>query len=192
MNTLIKRLAGAAALLLITSQAPALEFNQVQPDDHIVTFGFTIMGVPLEGNFKKLNTELSFDPANLTKAHARFDIDVASIDTGSNDGNKEVVERLWFNVKAFPSCSFVSTGLKSLGGNRYQASGKLTIKGKTRDVETPVTFQANGTHGTFDGAFSINRLDYAIGEGEWTDVGTVANEVQIKFHVVVNAAPGKK
>ena len=192
MNSFTKYVASALTLLLVYQPVSALEFNQVQPDDHTVTFGFTIMGVPLEGNFKKLNTELSFDPANLTKAHARFDIDAASIDTGSNDGNKEVVEKLWFNVKAFPSCSFVSTGLKSLGGNRYQASGKLTIKGTTRDIVTPVTFQANGTHGTFDGAFSINRLDYAIGEGEWTDVSTVANEVQIKFHVVVNASPTRK
>ncbi|MFY9260487.1 MAG: hypothetical protein WAO71_08275 [Gallionella sp.] len=32
---------------------------------------------------------------------------------------------------------------------------------------------------------------YAIGEGEWTDVGTVANEIQIKFHLVVNAVPSK-
>jgi polyisoprenoid-binding protein YceI len=123
---------------------------------------------------------------------ARIDIDVGSIDTGSAEANEEVVGKLWFNAKAFPTASFVSTGIKVLGGNRYQASGKLTLKGKTQDVSIPVTFQADGSHGMFDGAFTIKRLDYLIGEGEWTDVSAVADEIQIKFHIVVNAAPSKK
>jgi polyisoprenoid-binding protein YceI len=192
MNASTKYIAGAFLLLQLCNPARALEFNQVKLDDHAVTFGFTIMGVPLEGNFGKLSAQVSFDPAHLDKARARFDIDTASIDVGSNDGNKEVVEKAWFNTSEFPSCSFVSTGLKALGGNHYQATGKLTIKGTTRDVKIPVTFRADGDHGTFDGAFTISRLDYAIGEGEWTDVSTVAAEVQVKFHVVVNAAPGRK
>jgi polyisoprenoid-binding protein YceI len=82
--------------------------------------------------------------------------------------------------------------LKSLGGNRYEASGKLSIKGRSRDVVVPVTFTNVGARGQFDGVLNIKRLDYAIGEGAWSDVGTVANEIQIKFHFVVTAAPNKK
>jgi polyisoprenoid-binding protein YceI len=44
----------------------------------------------------------------------------------------------------------------------------------------------------FEGTFNIKRLDYSIGEGEWTDVSAVADEIQIKFHIVVNASPSKK
>ena len=192
MNTMIRRLAGAAALLLIMAPAPALEFRQVQTNDSAVTFGFRQMGVPLDGKFNKFSAQLSFDPAQLAKAQARIDIDLASIDTGSAEGNEEVVGRKWFNVKDYPTASFVSTGIKSLGGNRYQAFGKLSIKGRTQDVAAPVTFQSYGKRGIFEGAFEIKRLDYAIGEGEWTDVSSVANEIQVKFHVVVNASASKK
>ncbi len=192
MNTMIRRLAGAAALLLIMAPAPALEFRQVQTNDSAVTFGFRQMGVPLDGKFNKFSAQLSFDPAQLAKAQARIDIDLASIDTGSAEGNEEVVGRKWFNVKDYPTASFVSTGIKSLGGNRYQAFGKLSIKGRTQDVAAPVTFQSDGKRGIFEGAFEIKRLDYAIGEGEWTDVSSVANEIQVKFHVVVNASASKK
>ncbi len=179
-------------LMLVASHVSALEFKQVLPNESTVAFGYKQMGVPMEGKFNKFSAQISFDPATLAKAQARIDIDVASIDTGSSDANEEVAGKLWFNTKAFPAASFVSTGIKALGGNRYQASGKLSIKGKTLDVTTPVTFQATGTRGIFEGTFAIKRLDYAIGEGEWTDVSTVADEIQIKFHIVVNAPPSKK
>jgi polyisoprenoid-binding protein YceI len=180
------------SLLLIASQVSALEFKQVQTNESTVTFFYKQIGVPLDGKFNKFSAQITFDPAKIASAQARLDIDVASIDTGSEEGNDAVVGKLWFNAKAFPAASFVSSGLKALGGNRYEASGKLSIKGKTQDVVAPVTFQATGNRGVFEGGFTIKRLDYAIGEGEWTDLGTVANEIQIKFHIVVNATPSKK
>jgi len=179
-------------LALACSPLSALEFKQVLPNESAVTFAYKQMGVPLEGKFNKFAAQMSFDPAKVGSAQARIDIDVASIDTGSVEANDEVIGKLWFNAKSFPAASFVSTGLKALGGNRYEARGKLSIKGRTLAVVAPVTFQAAGDRGAFDGSFIIKRLDFAIGEGEWTDVGTVANEIQIKFHLVVNAVPSKK
>jgi polyisoprenoid-binding protein YceI len=68
-----------------------------------------------------------------------------------------------------------------VGANRYEAAGRLTIKGRTREVIVPLTVRpANGAH-VFEGAFTIKRLDYGIGEGIWSDTDTVADEVQIRF-----------
>ena len=178
--------------MLAYGMASAVEYNQMLTSESTVTFGFKQMGVALDGKFGKFAAQLSFDPTKIDKAQAKIDIDVASIDTGSDEGNEEVVGKQWFNAKAFPTASFTSTGLKALGGNRYEASGKLSIKGRTLDVKAPVTFQSDGNKGWFDGAFTIKRLDYAIGEGVWSDVDTVANEIQIRFHLVVTAAPNKK
>ena len=36
-----------------------------------------------------------------------------------------------------------------------------------------------------DGMFPLKRLDYGIGSGVWSDTGTVADEVQIRFHFAV-------
>jgi len=211
MNTTIKRDASATialpwsrslmvmmhgtmlfGLMLIAGHVSALEFKQVQVNESSITFYYKQMNVPLDGKFSKFDAQVSFDPAKATQGQARIDINVGSIDTGSAEANEEVVGKLWFNAKAFPTASFVSTGIKTLGGNRYQAFGKLSIKGKTLDVSTPVTFQTDGAHGIFEGTFPIKRLDYLIGEGEWTDVSAVADEIQIKFHIVVNATPSKK
>lgn len=172
--------------------AQAAEFNLVQADKSSLVFAYKQMGVPMEGNFGRFSARINFDPARVNAAQARIEVDLASIDTGSNEANDEVAGKQWFNTKAFPSAQFVSTGVKALGGNRYEVLGKLALKGKALDVAAPFTFRQEGAAGIFDGAFILKRLDYAIGEGAWTDVSAVANEIQIKFHVVAHAAPVKK
>lgn len=165
----------------------AVEFNRVQANKSTLTFGFKQMGVPMDGKFRKFAASISFDPARLDAAHAQLDINLASIDTGNQESDVEVMGKQWFNAGAFPAAQFVSTGVKALGGNRYEVRGKLTLKGRTQDVAAPFTFRQDGASGIFDGTFTLKRLDYAIGEGAWADVSAVANEVQIKFHVVADA-----
>jgi polyisoprenoid-binding protein YceI len=179
-------LAGAAC------SAQAAEFSQVQADKSTLTFGYKQMGVPAEGAFRKFAAIIAFDPAKPTAASAQFEIDLASIDVGAKEGNDEVVGKQWFNVKSFPTAKFVSTSVKALGGNRYEVAGKLTIKGKTQEVSAPFTVKQEGAVAVFNGGFTLKRLDFAIGEGPWADVGTVANEVQITFHVLAGVAPAKK
>jgi len=183
-----------AGLLLASApiHSQAAEFNLVQTDKSTLAFAYKQMGVPMEGNFGRFSVRINFDPARVNAAQAQIEVDLASIDTGSNEANDEVAGKQWFNTKAFPSAQFVSTGVKALGGNRYEVLGKLTLKGKALDVAAPFTFRQEGASGIFDGAFILKRLDYAIGEGAWTDVSAVANEIQIKFHVVAHAAPVKK
>lgn len=180
-----------AALALAAAFSPALavEFGQVQADKSNLAFVSKQMGVPVDGRFRKFNVALAFDPAKPAQASAKMDVDLASIDAGSKDANDEVVGKNWFNTKAFPTASFVSTAVKPLGGDRYEVAGKLTIKGKTQDVVAPATFRQEAGNGVFDGAFTLKRLDFALGEGLWSDVSAVANEVQIRFHIV--AAPRK-
>jgi polyisoprenoid-binding protein YceI len=71
-----------------------------------------------------------------------------------------------------------------VGGNRYSVAGKLTIKGRTRDVVVPATFTAQGATGVFAGSFTLRRGDFAIGEGAWSAFDVVANDVQVRFNIV--------
>lgn len=179
----------ATLTTLLLPAAHAAEFGQVLADKSAVTFVSKQMGVPVDGRFKKFAATLAFDPAKPAQGRAKIDIDLNSIDTGSQEANDEVVGKQWFNVKAFPSANFATTAIQPLGGDRYQVAGKLTIKGKSQDVAIPATFRQEGGNGVFDGSFTLKRLDFALGEGAWSDVGTVANEVQVRFHIV--AAPSK-
>ena len=80
------------------------------------------MNVPVEGKFRKFSAQVDFDPAKLASSKAQIEVDLGSIDTGSSEADTEVKGKAWFNLPVFPTAKFVSTGLKSLGGGRYEAA----------------------------------------------------------------------
>lgn len=175
-----------ACAALCSSGAGAVEFTQVQADKTSVAFMYQQMGVKMDGRFRKFSAQLAFDPARPTAASVSFDIDLASVDTGSAEGDQEVATRPWFDTRSFPTARFASNGVKALGGGRYEVSGKLAIKGRSQDMVIPATFAAQGNTAVFDGAFSIRRGDFAIGEGAWAKFDIVSNDVQVRFRVTAS------
>lgn len=177
-----------ALLLALPFTVSAVEYKQVQTDKSSINFAYKQMGVAMDGKFKKFTAQLVFDPAKPSTAQASFDVELASVDTGTSEADDELAGKSWFNTKAFPVARFASNSVKALGGNRYEVAGKLSIKGKTQDVIVPATFTAQGNSGSFDGSFIIRRGDFAIGEGAWAAFDIVANDIQIKFHILANSS----
>jgi polyisoprenoid-binding protein YceI len=178
----------AVALLGLAPAVQAIEFAQLQPGRSSLVFVSKQMNVPVEGRFRSFRARLSFDPEKPAAARVEFEIDLASIDAGSKEADDEVAGRDWFDTKAFPVAKFLSTSVKPLGGNRYEVSGRMTIKGRTRDLVVPVSVSRQGDSASFEGSLVVNRADYDIGGGVWADFGTVANEVQVRFRLVATAA----
>jgi polyisoprenoid-binding protein YceI len=182
-----KLLTLVVAMLALTAQA--VEYKAIQADKSKVTFQYKQMGVAMDGQFKKFNAQLTFDPAKPAAAQAQIEIDLASVDAGSSDADDEVVGKSWFNVKAFPKATFVSKQIKPTGANQFEVSGVLTIKGKSQDIKFPLKHVAQGNAGVFTGGFVMRRGDFAIGEGIWAKFDVVANDIQVNFQLTAN--PGK-
>lgn len=176
---------------LFSTSPQAVEFTEFMPARSSIIFAYKQMNVPLEGKFNRFSAHVAFDPKKAHAAQTQIEVELASIDTGFSDADSEIAGKLWLNTQAFPAARFVSNKVRVLGGNRYEALGKLSIKGKTLDVVAPFTFHQEGTAAVFDGSFNMKRLDYAIGEGIWSDLATVANEVQVKFRIVAAASARK-
>ena len=178
-------------MLLASLAAPsahAVEYRSVLPKQSAISFEFRQMGVPVAGGFKRFATQMVFDPAKPEAASARIEIDLASIDAGSVEADEDSAGKLWFNRSMYPKAVFTSSQIRALGNNRYEMRGTLTLKGKSRPMVVPVTYRPGQNAATFDGAFVLKRLEFGIGEGMWSDVATVANEVPAKFRI---AASGK-
>lgn len=171
--------------LLASGFACGAELSAVQLDKSSIAFVSRQMNVPVEGAFKKFTAQISIDPARPEAGRARIEIDLASIDAGSAEANDEIKGKSWFSTREFPQASFVSSSVRALGGNRFEAAGKMTLKGKTLETLAPFTLKQEKGVLILDGAFPLKRLDYGIGSGVWSDTSVVADEVLVKFHFVL-------
>lgn len=171
----------AAGLLLASTPAPASDIDYAQSR---IGFTFRQMNVPVEGSFRKFRVQLRFDEQRPESASAQIEVVLSSIDTGAPDGDTEAQRKPWFDAGAHPTARFVSNSVKRLAPGRFELSGKLSIKGRTRDLKFPVEMARVGAARHFTGGFVLKRLEYTIGEGPWADVETVADEVQVRFRIV--------
>lgn len=164
--------------------ATAAAAPKLVPAQSDIAFTFRQMGVPVDGHFKKFDAQLAFDPKNAAAGKVTLSIELGSATLGDAATDAELVKPEWFNVKKIPTATFQSTSIKALGGGKFEAAGKLTIKGQAKDVVVPVALAQAGGTTTATGAFAIKRLDFNIGEGEWKDTSMVANDVQVKFKLM--------
>ena len=176
--------------LLITLAAAVLAAptvaQQVLPAQSEISFVSRQMGVPVEGKFKQWTAQISFDPKQAAKGKVGFAIQTGSASFGAAETDAEVPKAAWFNSAKFPTASFASSAIKPLGGGKFEVAGTLTIKGSSQPVVVPVSITQAGASSTASGSFTIKRLDFKIGEGEWADTAMVANDVHVKFKLALS------
>ncbi len=183
--TLAAALLGALIQPAIAQTRPAV----LQPVGSEIGFTTRQMGVPVEGKFGKFSAQITLDPKKPETGSVAFSIDTGSARFGSAELDAEVPKPIWLSAAKFPQASFQSTAIKAAGPGRFDVAGKLTIKGVVHDVRVPVQVTQAGTGAalvsTASGSFAIQRLAFQVGEGEWTDTSLLANEVQIRFKLVL-------
>ncbi len=170
---------------------PAVTLVPAQSD---VAFSAKQLGVALNGHFKRFTVQTNFSPKSPQTSQIAFSIDLGSVAINAEtDG--ELAKPDWFNTGKFPQATFQSTGVKALGGGKFEATGKLAIKGIARELVVPFQLaQAGGNPpgaSTATGAFTLKRLDFKVGDGDWADTSVVANEVQVKFKLVLQGVPAQ-
>lgn len=145
------------SFLIITTSA----FTFIQSQNWKVAEDYSIKfsGNNASGIFKGLKGTISFDETNLAASKFDVSIDVSTINTGNGMKNTHAKSDKWFDVEKYPTISFSSSTITKASAG-YEAKGKLTIHGITKDFIMPFSFSKNGNGGVFASSFEINRLDY--------------------------------
>jgi polyisoprenoid-binding protein YceI len=176
-----------AAMIALALPAAAQAPKKIDRAKSSIRFVTKQMNVPVEGQFKVFDGTVAFDPAKPEATKAEFAVDLGSIDLGNSEGETEARGKAWLNVPAFPKATFVADSVKSNGGGKYVANGKLSIKGASQPVTAPFTLTESGGARVVEGQFTLKRLAYKIGEGPWADTETVADDVLVKFRFTIPA-----
>jgi polyisoprenoid-binding protein YceI len=169
--------------LLLSASLPAFAQQKLIPAESEIAFISKQLGVPVSGKFKKFDAQLAFDPKKPTAATVSFSVDLLSADIGNSETETELKKPGWFNSLKIPNATFVSTSTKALGGNKFEFTGKLTIKGISQTVVVPVAITQAAGKSRAVGTFITKRLDFKIGDGDWNDVSLVANEVVVNINL---------
>jgi polyisoprenoid-binding protein YceI len=177
------------ALLFIATVLLAFEAHAQSVDLQHSSIRVTArqMNVPFEGQFRSFSVNVAWDEAKPEASKATVEVDLSSFDLGDPSFNDEARGKSFLDSARNPRATFTTTSIRSVAAGRYEATGKLAIKGVTREMTAPFTVRDDGGRRVFETSFPLKRLDYRIGEGEWSDTKTLANETTIHVRLVTNA-----
>jgi polyisoprenoid-binding protein YceI len=187
-------MAAMKALLALSLAAalggPAVAQTLV-PEGSEIRFVSRQMGVPVEGRFTRFTAQIRLDLQQPAASSVALAIDTRSIAFGAPDTEAEAAKPAWFASAQFPQAQFRSTAVKPAGSGRFDVEGTLTVKGIARTLQVPVTLAPGPApgQGTASGSFTLRRMDFRLGEGEWADTGVVANEVAVRFRLQLAGLP---
>lgn len=141
------------------------------------TYSIKFSSKDVNGIFKDFSGNITFDPADLSKAKFDLTLDVASINTGNAIQNKHAKGEEWFHADKYPSIKFVATKFEK-SGSEYKATGNLEIRGIKKETTIPFSFSKN----VFKANFSVNRNDFKVGKPG----ADVANTIKIEATIPVS------
>ena len=149
------------------------------------------------GAFHEYDADIHFDPNNLNDSKLDVTIQVASVDTENERRDGHLRTDDFFNAEKWPTMTFTSNSIESVGDNQFVAKGELTIKDVTKDFELPFTLLGVMDHPRRDGVkiagftseFMLKRNDYGVGTGDYISDAVIGNEVNITLNMEVNSVP---
>ncbi len=160
------------------------------------------LDAPLEsitGTATGISGEVAFDPARPDATTGRIVLAAASLAVGNPMMGEHLLSAGWLDVKQFPEIVFEAVSLSNVRAQGAQiladVSGRLTLKGVTKDVTVPVSFthlpdklgarlgdpNLKGDLLVLRATFEINRGDYNIQPGKNTD--KVAEAIHLSLSI---------
>jgi polyisoprenoid-binding protein YceI len=176
----------AAILLAGTASAAGTPVKYtLEPTTSLLRFAFEQAGASNTGRFGKYTADITFAADNPAASKIDVSIDTASLDTGDKERDDTLKSADLLDPAKFPKARFVSSKISSTGAGRYEAQGKLTLRNVTKDIKLPLTFQTKDEKGKqigfLTGRYSLKRLEYGVGQGEWKSTEWVKDDVLVTF-----------
>lgn len=141
----------------------------------------------VRGQFGDFSGTILIDPENHGKSRIDVEVKVASINTNNRQRDNHLRSEEFFSAKKYPVMTFKTANVKQVKDNLYELEGKLTVKDVTKDVVVPFIYYGVKDNplnpkqlvAGFEGKFTIDRLDYNVGNGQFHKMGVIGKNVEI-------------
>lgn len=180
---------GVLLLFLLLSAPFQAKAQQWHLDPVHTNFYFDIKHIyaTVRGQFMDFSADIYFDPAAPGKSRFDFVVKVDSIDTKVGKRDTHLRSPEFFNAAKYPVMTFTSKKVSPDGEDRYLVDGVLTIKDVSRDVALVFVYHGQKENplkpgeivAGFDASFTIDRLEYHVGDGKFYRMGIVGKDVDI-------------
>jgi polyisoprenoid-binding protein YceI len=192
-----------AALLVMTvigsiaSNATASEKADWSTDKAHTEINFSVKHffTPVSGSFGDYDVDLDYDSQNPENSSVTARIQVASINTGNEKRDGHLRTGDWFEAESYPEITFKSTSVRNEGDDQLIATGPLSIKGQSREIELTIALlgtreipeqmqqMLGGTKevASFKASTTIDRADFGVGVGNWAATMVVGGKVEIEI-----------
>lgn len=184
----MRRLFTFLAIAFLTVPLAAQDFK-VDPNHSSANFAVKHLLVStVRGRFAGgVAGTIHLDTQDITKSSVSADIKTDTIDTDNAMRDKDLHSEKFFDVQRYPDIKFQSTSVQRRGDD-YVATGNLTIKDVTKQVELPFTLTQAEVRGKkkigVEANLTINRLDYHV---NYDSTGTtVSKDVKIEIDLEAN------
>jgi polyisoprenoid-binding protein YceI len=143
---------------------------QLDPYHTQVEFAAKHLGMmTVRGYFDEVSAVADIDPDKPEASSVEVTISTDSIRTNNGVRDNDLRSSNFLEVGKYPVITFKSTGVQTVGPDRYTLTGDLTIKGNTRPVTLEVTrygeFNDQGMMGhriSYGAQTKINRKDFGL------------------------------
>ncbi len=197
---MLKQTLAVVAAGLTIAATPAPETWNVDNSHTAITFSVKHFFTPVMGSFEDFDVELVYDAEDVSNSTVSANIRVASIDTENERRDGHLQSGDFFDAETYPEITFRSTSVRSAGPNKLVATGPLTIKDVTREVELPITLEGvqeipaemqemlGGVNrvASFTAMLNIDRRDFGVGVGNWAATAVVGGDVEIEIALEAN------
>ena len=183
----IQRFCSAALLAIALQAAPALAQSPAKlvPAQSEVAFVTKQMGVPVDGRFKKFDAQINLDPKKPEAGSVAFSIDTGSASAGRARERRRDAQGHLVQRRQVPAGHLQVHGHQGPGQRQVRGRRQAGHQGHRARRGGAGADHAVGRQSTATGSFVIKRLDFKIGEAEWTDTTVVANDVTVKFKLAL-------
>lgn len=180
---MIRSFALVAALLLASPAYAAPAAWKVDPAKSKIAFSGAGPQGPFTGSFGKWTADIKFSPKELPASSALVSITLDSAKVPDPTGTASLKEDDWFKIKLFPTATYKTSSIKSLGANKYEAEGALTIRDKTVPTKLPFTLAITGKTATMNATLTLDRTAFEVGK----PIGDNVVSKMIKVDIAVTA-----